>query len=181
MNRFRRVLPLVAITMTASLVTCTTSSPTSSVQPGVPSPTQIVAPSPLATPSPTASPALTSASPKPVPKPMPIARPLTWTAQVSLVTYNPTLHSVAVTILDSRGVRLLGSFRLTLTRVVNPPPVCLSGPCPPPPTTFVDRYSGCCTTEYMPLNMNWGGKWSIRGSVTYGGVTKSVSGSGAIR
>jgi hypothetical protein len=175
------VLPIVALAMTLSIVTCTTSGPTSSVQPGgpSPSPTQISVPSPLATPSPTASPALTSAQPKPATKLIPIARPLTWTVHVVLVHDNSPFSGVVVTILDSRGVVLLGSFRLILTRVVNPPTTgCLSGTCPPPPTTYVDRYSGCCTPEFMALGMNWGGRWSVRGSVTYKGVTKSVSRSG---
>jgi hypothetical protein len=30
------------------------------------------------------------------------------------------------------------------------------------------------------MNLPWGGNWSVRGSVTYLGVTKSVSGSGTI-
>lgn len=175
----RRVLILMALTMGTSLVACTTSSPTSSVQPRLPSPSpsQVVAAAPL--PTPTALHTLAPARPKPVAKPVQHAPPLIWSVQVHVYNYNSTLHSVTVTILDSRGVRLLGSFRLILTRVVNPPPVCLTGPCPP--TTYVDRYSGCCTTEYMALNMNWGGTWSVRGSVTYGGVTKAVAGSGRIR
>lgn len=177
----RRATVLMALAMGTSLVACTTSSPTSSVQPGLPSPSpsQVVAASPL--PTPTALPTLAPARPKPAAKPVQPALPLAWSVQVRLFTYSPTLYSVAVIVVDAGGRRLPASYRLNLTRVVNPPPVCLSSPCPKPPTTWVDGSSGCCTPESISLNINWGGTWSIRGSVTYRGVTKSVSGSGAIR
>lgn len=172
-SRPSRCIPAIAaLTVTLSLAACTT--PAASVAPGVPSPSaQVLAPSPAPTPSKAGAVALDKT--KPVTTPGRQAHPPAWSVSVRLIG-----PSIAVRIFDSGGVPKWGSFHLILTVVENGPR-CFVSPCSPPkPGTYVQHYDGCCTPEYIPMNLPWGGNWSVRGSVTYLGVTKSVSGSGTI-
>jgi hypothetical protein len=139
------------------------------------------------TPTPSASPSVVSASATLQP-PVPPVHPVVWQVHVYLITLTRVDHSLVVAVVDSRGVqpvgdREFGSFDLVLTLVVNANPCCSIGPSPTPtplPATYVQHYVGCCTPEYMYVNMAFGGTWAVRGTVTWGGQTKPVSASGTV-
>jgi hypothetical protein len=80
------------------------------------------------------------------------------TARWPAVSLDGFHQRLTVTVVDARGIQQLASFNLTLALAATPcSPNRPNRPTEPIITT--QHYSGCCTPEVMPVNLQWGGAW----------------------
>ena len=193
MRRFRAVQLIALVGIASTLSACAAWGRLTSAQSTPPAAlASNETPSASATPTPSETP-MASSSSQPVESqpPVPVAPPAqpvpavrtpdpNWTAHVYF-TQPP--YRVVVTILDSRGIHELGNYDLVLTMMSNPPRCCFIGPSPAPSPTsspIVQHFAGCCTPEYLQVNLIWGGTWAVTGSVSFYGRTERVSASGTV-
>ena len=141
-----------------------------------------------ATPTPAASPTLAvTPSPSPFPSAVipsstpPTAGTANWSTRVYLTVLDRYHQRLTITVVDAHGIQQPARFNLTLALAATP---CCPNPSnsTPSPQPFIttQQYSGCCTPEVMPVNLQWGGAWALTGTVTWGGRAERVSESGPV-
>ena len=124
-------------------------------------------------PSPSPSAAIPSSTPRPP------AGTVNWSTRVYLTVLDRYHQRLAITVVDAHGIQLPARFNLTLALAATP--CCPSNSTPPPqPFITTQQYSGCCTPEVMPVNLQRGGAWALTGTVTWGGRVERVSESGPV-
>jgi hypothetical protein len=129
---------------------------------------------PSASPSP--SPVLPSSTSQPI-----TAGSVSWSTRVYLTVLDRYHQRLTITVIDARGIPQPARFNLTLALAATPCCPNPSNPTPPSePFISSQQYSGCCTPEVMPVNLQWGGAWALTGTVTWGGRVQRVSESGPV-
>jgi hypothetical protein len=138
-------------------------------------PTPSDSPTPAVTPSPSPSPtAVIPSSTLPV-----TAGTLSWSSRVYLTVLDRYHQRLTITVVDAHGIQQPARFNLTLALAATP---CCPNSGNPAASPFIttQQYSGCCTPEVMPVNLQWGGAWALTGTVTWGGRVERVSESGPV-
>jgi hypothetical protein len=171
----------VAVVVGAALTACS-QAPTSHTASSSRAPVAVRA-TPAATPTlavtPWPSPSPSAATPSSTPGPP--AGTVDWSTRVYLTVLDRYHQRLTITVVDAHGIQQPARFNLTLALAATP---CCPNPSnstpPPQPFATTQQYSGCCTPEAMPVNLQWGGAWALTGTVTWGGRVERVSESGPV-
>jgi hypothetical protein len=99
-----------------------------------------------------------------------------WSIRVYLTVLDRYHQRLMITVVDAHGVLQPARFTLTLALAAT---LCCPNTSSPPFIT-TQQYSGCCTPEAMPVNLQWGGAWAVTGTVTWRGRVERVSQSGPV-